>query len=227
MIQACLNGARLPGDHPALPVTPAQFAIDARRVFDAGACAVHLHAKDSRGVDTLDADAVGAAVEAVRARCPGLPVGVTTGAWSLPDPAARVAAVRSWHVLPDFASVNWHEDGADDVADALLARGIGVEAGLWHADAVRAWLSSPHRDRCLRVLLELQSGDPVTLADELLALLPDGCPPVLLHGEGPSTWPVLRHARQLDLDTRIGLEDTLELPDGSPAPDNAALFHVV
>ncbi|MGN6634958.1 MAG: 3-keto-5-aminohexanoate cleavage protein [Oryzihumus sp.] len=25
------------------------------------------------------------------------------------------------------------------------------------------------------------------------------------------------------LDTRVGLEDTLRLPDGTPAPDNAAL----
>jgi uncharacterized protein (DUF849 family) len=44
-----------------------------------------------------------------------------------------------------------------------------------------------------------------------------------LHGEGPSTWPVLRAAVRRRLDTRIGLEDTLELPDGSPAADNAQL----
>jgi uncharacterized protein (DUF849 family) len=47
--------------------------------------------------------------------------------------------------------------------------------------------------------------------------------PVLLHGEDGSAWPVLRHAVRLGLDTRVGLEDTLVLPDGRPAPDNAAL----
>jgi uncharacterized protein (DUF849 family) len=46
---------------------------------------------------------------------------------------------------------------------------------------------------------------------------------VLLHGEGATAWPALRHAARRRLSTRIGLEDVLELPDGSPAPDNAAL----
>lgn len=40
---------------------------------------------------------------------------------------------------------------------------------------------------------------------------------------GPATWPVLAEAVRRGLDARIGLEDTLHLPDGSPAADNAAL----
>jgi uncharacterized protein (DUF849 family) len=51
----------------------------------------------------------------------------------------------------------------------------------------------------------------------------DAAMPVLLHGEGSTFWPVLRHARSLGLATRVGLEDVLVLPDGSPAQDNAAL----
>lgn len=46
---------------------------------------------------------------------------------------------------------------------------------------------------------------------------------VLLHGEGTSCWPVLIEAARRGFDARIGLEDVLVLPDGSPAPDNAAL----
>ena len=41
--------------------------------------------------------------------------------------------------------------------------------------------------------------------------------------EGPATWPVLRQAVSLGRDIRIGLEDSLLLPDGSQAPSNAAL----
>lgn len=48
--------------------------------------------------------------------------------------------------------------------------------------------------------------------------------PVLLHGEGSSCWPALQEALQRGLATRIGLEDVLELPDGSPAADNVALI---
>jgi hypothetical protein len=47
--------------------------------------------------------------------------------------------------------------------------------------------------------------------------------PVLLHGEEGGTWPVLRLAGRLGLATRIGLEDTLFLPDGQRALSNAEL----
>ena len=47
--------------------------------------------------------------------------------------------------------------------------------------------------------------------------------PVLLHGESAGAWPVLKIAVQRGLDTRIGLEDTLQLPDGTIASDNAEL----
>ncbi|WP_037666782.1 3-keto-5-aminohexanoate cleavage protein, partial [Streptomyces lividans] len=47
--------------------------------------------------------------------------------------------------------------------------------------------------------------------------------PVLLHGEEGGAWPVLRLAGRLGLATRIGLEDTLRLPDGCRAASNAEL----
>ncbi|MCI0687245.1 MAG: 3-keto-5-aminohexanoate cleavage protein [Sporichthyaceae bacterium] len=60
-------------------------------------------------------------------------------------------------------------------------------------------------------------------AHAVIAALPAGGPPMLLHGDGGCCWPVLREALRLGLDTRIGLEDTLVMPDGFPAPGNAAL----
>jgi uncharacterized protein (DUF849 family) len=76
------------------------------------------------------------------------------------------------------------------------------------------------------VLLEVMDDEPhpVTAAAALVDTLgTDPGVPILLHGEGTAAWPVLREAGRRGLDTRIGLEDTLVLPDGSPAPDNAAL----
>jgi uncharacterized protein (DUF849 family) len=231
LLKACLNGARGPAQHPALPVTPDQLARDSVAAQTAGADAVHLHVKDADGADTLLPSELAAVLPAVRAAAPGLPVGVTTGAWAEPDPDARAALIEAWTALPDFASVNWHEAGAERVAAALLDRGVGVEAGLWHAEAVRAWLESPLRGRCLRVLVELpDDARAAEDADELLTLLgtdglgrTSGGIPVLLHGEDRSAWPVLRIAARRGLATRIGLEDALELPDGSRAPDNASL----
>ncbi len=228
-LQACVNGARRPAEHPRLPVTAVDLADAVRDVVVAGASAVHLHVKDADGADTLGAGEVGEVLDAVRRAAPGVPVGTTTGAWAVRDPDARVRAVRSWTALPDVASVNWHEPGADAVAGALLGLGVEMEAGLWNEDAVEAWRGSPARDRCTQVLLELPDGldseATVIEADRLLDLVRTAVRdvPVLLHGEGISCWPALRHAARRGLATRIGLEDVLELPDGSPAPDNAAL----
>jgi len=233
LIQACLNGARPPAAHPALPITPAQLADDARAVAAAGADSVHLHPKDTEGLDVLDADTVDAVVTAVRVAVPQVQVSVTTGAWALPDPVARVAAIRSWTVPPDLASVNWHESGSLPVIEALVEREIGIEVGLWSLEDLDEWRTSPVRDLVRRVLIELpdeQERDVVlalarTMVERVRAVSPDV--PILLHGEGESAWPLVRLAIELDLETRIGLEDTLAMPDGSPAPDNAALVATV
>ncbi len=47
--------------------------------------------------------------------------------------------------------------------------------------------------------------------------------PRLQHSDGKLTWILLEDAVRRNLDTRIGLEDTLYLPDGSRASGNAAL----
>ncbi len=225
-IKACLNGARRPSENPAIPVTPDQIAAEAVAAAAAGARAVHVHPKDADGADSLDADIVAAAVRAVRAAAPDLPLGVTTGAWALPEPAQRVAAVSSWTVLPDFASVNWSEDGSDDVAAVLASRGVAIEAGLFHAQAVANWAASPHRSACIRLMIELRpSPDFTAEADALLAQIraTDPDTPVLLHGFGAGVWGGIEHAARRGLQTRIGFEDTVLMPDGTPAPGNAAL----
>ena len=70
-LTACLNGARLPREHPALPVTPAQMAQEAAAAVAAGADDLHLHAKDAQGRDVLDAGPLAAALDAVRAAVAG------------------------------------------------------------------------------------------------------------------------------------------------------------
>ncbi|MBO0680319.1 3-keto-5-aminohexanoate cleavage protein [Mycolicibacterium sp. S2-37] len=224
-LKACINGARTPDAHPDLPVTPEQLAQAAVAAHQAGAKAVHLHPKTADGVDSLLAGDVAAAVTAVRHAAPGLPLGVTTGFWALPDAAERKKAVEAWDVLPDFASLNWHEPGSPELAEVLLGKGLGVEVGIFHAEAAESWAASDMAQHCMRVMIELQPDADTDLADRLLdQVQAAGSPaPVLLHGLDESCWPLLRHAGVRGVQTRIGLEDTLLLPDGSVAPDNAAL----
>ncbi len=228
MLQVCLNGSRSPHEHPALPVTPAELAAAARAAVDAGAVDVHMHPKQPDGTDTLDPHVVGQAVEAVRAAVPGIPVGVTTGAWTEPDARRRADLIRAWQARPDHASVNWHEDDADLVAEALLQHGIGIEAGVWSGTTgLERFLASPLKGQVLRVLAEIMDPDPTTAATTargVLAALGDPPPAkVLLHGEGPATWPVLMLAAELGLDRRIGLEDVLHDSDGRTVADNSSL----
>jgi uncharacterized protein (DUF849 family) len=136
--------------------------------------------------------------------------------------------IRQWEVLPDFASVNMDEAGALDVVKALLDQGVGVEAGLADTATVNLLADSGLAARCLRILIE---PDPHNLAEARTAVAAVETAldhhrisrPRLLHGSGAATWGILRDAAERGYDTRIGLEDTLTLPDGSLAPDNAAL----
>ncbi|MEV0637138.1 3-keto-5-aminohexanoate cleavage protein [Streptomyces sp. NPDC050619] len=227
MVQVCLNGRRGAADGAVVPLTPQAMADSAAEAVAAGATDIHVHPKTPCGQDTLSPRVIAAAIEAIHARVP-VPLGVTTGAWAQPDPAARVERIRRWTVLPDHASVNWHEPGAEEVAAALLDRGVGVEAGIWSGtDGVARFADSPLGPKVLRVLAEVTDTAPDTAEDSARALLTDLGPahgrPVLLHGEDGGAWPVLRLAGRLGLATRIGLEDTLVLPDGERALSNARL----
>ncbi|MFG3124625.1 3-keto-5-aminohexanoate cleavage protein [Streptomyces sp. NPDC048201] len=226
-MQVCLNGSRTAADGSEVPLMPEELVLSAADAVAAGATEAHAHPRTPCGRESLSARVVGPVVEALRARV-GVPVGVTTGAWAEPDPAARLERVRSWTVLPDFASVNWHEPGAEELAGLLLARGVGVEAGIWSGtEGAALFAASPLGPAVLRVLAEVTDTDPATAEASAHALLAElgaaHARPVLLHGEDGGAWPVLRLAGRLGLATRIGLEDTLFLPDGERALSNAAL----
>ncbi|MEV6554032.1 3-keto-5-aminohexanoate cleavage protein [Streptomyces sp. NPDC051597] len=228
MLQACLNGARTRAECAHLPVTPQELAAAAREAVAAGAQDLHVHPKNRDAEDTLEPAVVAAVLTAIRSAVPGIPVGVTTGAWAAPYAEMRAAHVRAWTVLPDHASVNWHEDGAAEVAAALLERGVGIEAGIYSGTAAlqrfRTW---PQAHQVLRVLAEITDTSPQAAVRAAVGLLDELRPvttsPILLHGEDEAAWPVLRLAVSRRLDIRIGLEDVLQLPDGTPTQTNADL----
>ena len=228
LIKACLNGSRAPGEHPALPLTPAQLADAARDAVAAGAGALHIHPRRADGSQSFDPADVAAAVAAVRAACPGVPVGGTTAAWVEPDPARRLALVQAWTLRPDFVSVNFSEDGNRAALRRTAAGGIGIEAGLSTADDARLLIATGLAGRCVRLLIEPDEPETTAALATVRAIeaLLDAAgiqTPRLLHGSEATAWPLLDEALRCGYDTRIGFEDTLVLPDGSPARDNAQL----
>jgi uncharacterized protein (DUF849 family) len=231
LVKACLNGARAQSEHPALPVTPEQLAGEASAAVAAGAGALHVHPRGDDGAETLASDAVGAAVAAIRAACPGVPVGVSTGLWIAgEDPERRLAEIAGWAGAerPDFASVNLSEEGAGEVAAALRAVGVGVEAGLGEEADAEQVADGALGGELVRILIEPQDPDAGTAVAGAAAMertLSDrGVPgPRLHHGYGPATWAVLEAAFERGRDVRVGFEDTLELPDGTIASGNGEL----
>jgi uncharacterized protein (DUF849 family) len=219
-VQACLNGGRTRAEHPAVPQSPAELAADAIAVRHAGAFAVHVHPRDSGGMETMNAVVCDAAVEAIRAAVPGLPVGLSSSAAIDPDPFARAAKVRSWRRRPDFVSVNFSELGAGGIVRAALHAGIAVEAGFATPADAEELARSPFAHQLVRALVEVDGG--VEEAKAIADLLPDGIPQ-LWHGHGERTWEVISAAATAEIDVRIGLEDVLALPDGRTAVDNAEL----
>ncbi len=155
-MKACLNGAKRRADHEAAPATPQELATDARAAAAAGVAALHVHPRGVDEAETLDPAACGAAITAIRAACPGIPVGLSTAAWIAPDPRARVALIESWTVFPEFASVNFSEPGTAEVCAALSRSGIGIEAGLWSVEDARRLIASGLAPLCLRILVEAQ-----------------------------------------------------------------------
>ena len=203
-----------------MPQSPAELAADAIAVRSAGAFAVHVHPRNADGAQTLEAAVCDAAVTAVRARAPGLPIGLSTSEAIDPDPFARAAAVSSWRERPDFVSVNLSESGWAGVIRAALHAGIGVEAGLATPADAAELARSPFTHQVIRALVEVDGG--LEQARAIAQLIPDGVQQ-LWHGYGQRTWEVIAAGAAAGFDVRIGLEDILLLPDGRVAADNAEL----
>jgi uncharacterized protein (DUF849 family) len=230
LVQAALNGGTTRAEHPAVPLTPAELAAEGRAAAENGAKALHLHPRDASGAQTLDPDHVLASVAATRAAT-GLPVGVTTGIWTVDgDVTRRLDLVARWTGpdRPDYASINLNEPGTEALADLLTSLDIEIEAGVWTATDARLLGAASFRARILRVLMEPTNRDPAvavaTAAEAASELARLGVTARQVHhGYGLATWDVMRAAVAMGQDIRVGLEDTLVLPNGHVAVGNGEL----
>lgn len=228
IVQACLNGARAPDFHPRLPCTPDAIVADAVAVIAAGAHEIHVHVRDGHTRETLAPGVVDPLIVRLRAAVPGTLIGISTGAWIERDDDRRLACIAGWREPPDYVSVNLSEAGAPAVIERVRRQGVGIEAGLSSATDAARLASLDLARHCLRLLVEIEAADGptgVASADAVVAELDRAGlhRPILLHGADACAWPLVTHSAGRRFSTRIGLEDARDLPDGTPAPDNAAL----
>lgn len=225
LLQAALNGAR---DHPALPRTPGELAAEGRAAVEAGAQVLHLHPYDADGRETLAAEPCAAALRAVRAACPGVPVSLSTSADIERNPARRWALVAAWTELPDLVTANQGEEGIVELCGLLVERGIGIEAGLLALADAHAFVAAGIADRCVRTLIEPLDADADAAVAHAAAmedvLVAAGVQlEQVHHGDGIASWAVNRRAAGRGHGIRTGLEDTPVLPDGRTAAGNGEL----
>ena len=230
MLQACLNGARTRQDHPKVPFSPEELALDAERVVAAGASELHVHPRDGQGIETLAPDDIAAALKAIRARVPKIPVGLSTREGIRTNRTRGFEAMKGWTLLPDYVSVNLSEADAPEVMALMIEKGIGIEAGLSTIADTRRFVALPMRKACLRVMVEIDFEQDVAgavrLAEDMMHILGENRIglPILLHGFDATVWPLYRKSRELGVDARLGFEDDIHLPDGRIAEDNAHII---
>ena len=233
------NGARkTKADHPALPITADDLARTAAACAEAGAAMIHLHVRDAAGAHSLDVDAYRAAIAAIGdAVGERIVIQVTSEAAGRYKPQEQMAMVRA--LRPEAVSLAPREILSESGIEAEVAEflawldgeGILTQFVLYSAEEVERFERLMERGvipagrRCLLFVLGRYSVGQQSEPSDLL--------PFIAANEQGHVWAVCAFgaretacaiaAMTLDGHARIGFENNLLMPDGSTAPDNAAL----
>jgi len=227
MLQVALNGRRSVGESRFVPLTTLAIIQDIQLCAQAGVTSVHFHVRDKAGNESLRPADVSAQLLAIREAVPGIPLGISTGEWI--SPGERLQHIERWEVVPDFVSINFEEPDHVEIAQAVLAKEIGIEAGINNLPAAHNLIRSGLLPHCFRILLEPEEEDlgnaiqTVIGIETLLADQLTSRQSLLLHGTGHTCWPLLELAGSKGYQARIGLEDILYLPGGHEPVDNVTM----
>lgn len=245
-----------PARHP-VPVTPEQMAASAKQAFDAGASIMHVHFRrqePGRGhLPSWDPAVAAAVVDAIRERCPGVLINMSTGVIG-PDVSGPVACME--RVRPEIAACNAgtlnylkaRKDGRwawppmvfdnpvekiERMLSAMGETGARPEFECFDLGIVRSvgLLEDVGlaRDPTYNFVMGVASGMPAD--PDLLPLLRRYARPhrpwqVTAIGRA-EIWPLHRRAAELGGHLRTGLEDTFYLPSGARAEGNGALVEAL
>jgi uncharacterized protein (DUF849 family) len=232
MIKIALNGARPKSESSFIPNTPLEIKEDVQKLFHAGFSTFHLHIYDISGKESLADKDLAAVISRLRDISKQIKIGISTGDWIEPDLTKRISHIRSWKVIPDFASVNIVEENSIEIAKELIMKGIKVEAGLTDPESAEKFVKSGIIKDCIRILIEPQEqnlNEALITVGKIEAVLDDKKIKLkrLLHGFDDTAWGLINEAFKRNYDTRIGLEDTIFLPSGKKASGNLELAEEV
>jgi uncharacterized protein (DUF849 family) len=240
IVMSAPNGARRgKADHPGIPLSPKELAENAQAILDNGASILHLHVRDEAGNHSLDPERYRAAIDAVRKQVGNeLVIQITTEACGIYTAEQQMSVVRS--LKPETVSIALRELAPDrnDVADAerffawLRSNQIAPQYILYSPDEVE-WFEDLRQRGVFSadlpfVLFVLgrygtsDYGNPDDI-DKYRRALGDERIPWAVCCFGPREDETARYAASHGGHARVGFENNLLMPDGSDAPDNAAL----
>lgn len=233
---------------PAIPYRPEEYAAEAKRAFEAGAAAVHVHARTPDGAPSYEVEDYRAIHQAVTAASPVI-VNFSTGAVGIPT-EKKVAPIRA--LRPAVAALNmgsmnyakYHPGRKDFVFEFVFANpfseikeilaamnSAGTRPEMECFDLGHVGNSFPLIDMGLvrppfqySLILGVLGGVPPAVSN-LLAMveqLPPGADWEVI-GIGRDQWRLVAAACAMGGNVRVGLEDNFYLPDGTMARSNGEL----
>ena len=226
---------------PHVPITPEEIANDVECCAAVGASLFHVHARDEQGRPTLDIAVFKDTVRRIKARTPEVIIQLSTGARAGRDWEARANPVR---LLPEMASFTTgsnnlpgivYENAPDFIAflaGVFRDTGVKPEIEVFETGMIsnalylvkKGFLTSPlHFD----FVLGAPGSMPGTVRN--LAFLADSLPPDstwTVAGIGQAELPLATAAIAMGGHVLVGIEDNLQLPDGTLAT-NAQLVEKV
>jgi 3-keto-5-aminohexanoate cleavage enzyme len=233
---------------PAIPYRPEEYAAEAKRAYQAGAAAVHIHARTPTGAPSYEVEDYRAIYEAVTAACP-IVINFSTGAVGIPT-EKKIGPIRA--IKPAVGALNmgsmnyakYHPGRKDFVFEFVFANPfseireilqamneVGTKPEMECFDVGHVGNAFPLIDMGLleppfqfSLILGVLGGVPPTAAN-LLAMV-DQLPPQSdweVIGIGRDQWRLLAAACAIGGNVRVGLEDNFYLPDGTMAGSNGDL----
>jgi 3-keto-5-aminohexanoate cleavage enzyme len=255
IITCSISGAVANRDQcPAIPYTPEEYGVEAKRAVDEGATMIHIHARTPEGVPSYEIDDFRAITEAILASVDDVIVNYSTGAIGIPN-EKRIAYLRE--LRPDVAALNMSsmnyakyskkrkdfvfkavfENSFDTIIEFLTAMNeLGIrpehecfDAG--HVANLDPLIDMDLLEEPLQVEAVMGVNGGIRPTPRNLAHMADQIPG---GAEGPNNWGVIGISRDqwrlvaaaasLGGNVRVGLEDNFYLPDGEMARSNGDLI---
>lgn len=228
--------------NPNVPVTPGEIAADVRRCADEGAALFHVHARDEEQRPTLRLPNFRANVRKIKELAPEVIIQLSTGGRAGMDWEDRVNPVR---LLPEMASFTTGSNNLPGIvyenspqfieylAKVYQQTGVKPEIEVFETGMINNALHLQKKDYIKAPLhFDFVLGAPGAMPGSVknLLFLSESIPAGStwsVAGIGKQEIPLAAAAIVLGGHVRVGLEDNLFMPDGSPASNPLLVRKVV